>query len=267
MISLTIHGTRGSLPGATPSPIFGNESICAVARGGGTAAILDAGSGALAAGAALLAEGRTDIDLVLSHLHLDHVIGLPFLPQLLRGDGIVRVHVSERYGPDPGAVLSDLLRPPWFPIPLSRLPGRLEGHAFGDGATLRFGRLAIETAPLHHPGGATGFRLCTGGDAVAVLLDHEPGDAQADTAARHLMRGVRAAVMDAAWTPQEAPGRVGWGHGCWLSCIRLAREAGAGAAYLSHHAPARDDVALLDEERRLRAVWNGALLARGGDVV
>ncbi|NDV01238.1 MBL fold metallo-hydrolase [Pseudoroseicyclus tamaricis] len=267
MLNLTIHGARGSLPGARSSAEFGTASICAVARGAGSAVILDAGSGAAAAGAALLEEGHVEIDLILSHLHLDHVISLPFLPQLLRGDGLVRVHLSQRYGPDPAAVLGELLRAPWFPVPLSGLRGRIEGHPIADGATLRVGGLSVETAPLNHPGGATGVRISDGAEAVAVLLDHEPGDDRIDAGVCRLMQGCRVAVMDAAWTPEEAPARAGWGHGCWEACIRLARRTDVAAILLSHHAPSRDDTALLHEEARARQAWSGARMARQDEVI
>src|SRR5436190_10573343 len=78
-ISVRFWGVRGSLPCPGPQTLrYGGNTACVEVRCGGGLLILDGGSGLRPLGDALGAEGRVDADILVSHFHIDHVIGLPF---------------------------------------------------------------------------------------------------------------------------------------------------------------------------------------------
>src|SRR6476660_2971635 len=115
-MKVTLRGTRGSMANAGPDTVrYGGNTSCVEVRGDeGTVLVLDAGTGILGLGDALPYAPR--IDILLTHLHMDHIQGLGFFKPLFRPD--VEVHI---WGP-PSVTLSmrerlaRYLSPPLFPV-------------------------------------------------------------------------------------------------------------------------------------------------------
>ena len=174
-MKVTIWGTRGSLPAPGPETTrYGGNTSCVEVRGrDGSVVVLDAGTGIRRLGATIGPEVRR-VDLLLTHLHLDHIEGLGFFAPLFRRE--LEVHV---WGPasttlDLRARLSRYLSPPIFPVRLRDLPCQLELHDVMSVPRLQIGELEIRAAQVCHPGPTVGFRISEGGASLAYLPDHEP---------------------------------------------------------------------------------------------
>ena len=172
-MKVTLRGTRGSMANAGPNTVrYGGNTSCVEVRGhDGTVVVLDAGTGILALGEALV--GAPRIDVLLTHLHMDHIQGLGFFKPLFCQD--VEVHI---WGPpsvtlDMRERLARYLSPPLFPVRIRDLPCRLELH---DVARDRFsiGAFDIMADLVCHPGPTVGYRITEGGVTFTYLPDHEP---------------------------------------------------------------------------------------------
>ena len=261
-LSVVVRGARGSLPAAGPGMArYGGETSCVEVRAGDRVLLLDAGSGIAGASAALLKEGVRTIDVALTHLHFDHICGMPFIAHLSEQGCTVRVWLSERFGPDIAGAVGAPFSPPNFPVRLADMPGTIEWHGLPERGATELGPFTLRTAALSHPGGATGFRVEAGRAALAYVMDHEPGTD--DAGALALIDGADLALMDATYTPEEIARYRGWGHGDWRACGRLARDAGAKRWALFHHHYGRDDAALEQEGKRAGDEF-GALVAFSG---
>ena len=128
-MKVTLWGTRGSL--ATPGPEtarYGGNTSCVGVRGDdGTVLVLDAGTGIRALGKTIDASVKR-IDILLTHLHMDHIQGLGFFAPLFRDDVDVRI-----WGPVSGKAslrerLMRYLSPPLFPVSLRELPCTITLH-------------------------------------------------------------------------------------------------------------------------------------------
>ncbi|WP_116083441.1 MBL fold metallo-hydrolase [Tropicimonas sp. IMCC34011] len=261
-LTLSIHGARGTAAedGAGVAQ-HGGATSCATLTWGDPDAILvlDAGSGAAAAGPALA--GRRRITVLLSHLHLDHLVGLPLLLSAAPQGAELRVASAAMSPAALEGALRRLMAPPFYPVApetlcpgfaVTGMPGRLL-----DGPTLG-------AAPLSHPGGASGYRVAWEGRSLAYLTDHEPDGGVGDAGLRGLAEGADLALIDATWTPGEAASRRGWGHGDWRTALDLTQ--GAGQVGLWHHAPGRSDDeldAIVEDARQVRP---GTFAAAAGQV-
>jgi phosphoribosyl 1,2-cyclic phosphodiesterase len=80
----TIWGCRGSLatPGAATLEYGGNTSCVQLELDDRTTVVLDAGTGIRELGLRLANRPPASIHLLLTHLHLDHLAGLPFFAPL-----------------------------------------------------------------------------------------------------------------------------------------------------------------------------------------
>jgi phosphoribosyl 1,2-cyclic phosphodiesterase len=263
-------GTRGSIacPGVDTA-IYGGNTACVEIRCGERLVILDAGSGLRTLGRSL-SERRAplDFDLLLSHCHIDHLIGLPFFQPAFDPANEIRLWAGH-LSPDDHLerMLSQLMVPPLLPITPNMFKARLSYHDFLAGDPIDLGHgIAVATAPLNHPGGATGYRIGFGGATVAYVTDHEHGT-EPDPGLFALTKNADLVIYDATFTPAEYRERIGWGHSTWEAGIALTKKGGAKRLALFHHEPTRIDTALAALEAEAAAALPGTFAAREGQTI
>jgi phosphoribosyl 1,2-cyclic phosphodiesterase len=248
-MQVTIWGARGSIPTPGPETVNygGNTSCIEVALENGAVFVLDAGTGIRQLGNDLQERGTERIQLLLTHLHLDHLEGLRFFAPLF--DERVTIDV---WGPrSPIESLRARIRrsfsPPLFPIDLREIPAQLTFHDVPkepwsvEGATLT-------SALVMHPGPTVGYRIEADGVTVAYMPDHEPaltGDF-AERSRDWIPGGSIASdadllLHDAQYFRDEYAERVGWGHSSVEDAVAYARAVGARRLVLFHHDPRHAD--------------------------
>jgi phosphoribosyl 1,2-cyclic phosphodiesterase len=269
-VRVTFWGTRGSIatPGADTER-YGGDTSCVSIDGGEPdhVLVLDAGSGIRRLGLALDPRVKR-IDLLLSHLHLDHIVGLGFFAPLFRPDLAITI-----WGPRSTTSLLDrlgrYLSPPLFPVRLRDLQSTYELRDVPRGA-FAAGPLTITAEAVIHPDPAVGYRISDGARCVAYLPDHEPAlgpDFPSDpawTSGAAIADGSDILIHDAQYTAEEYRDRVGWGHSSVDDAVAFADLVGARRLALFHHDPSRSDEqvdALLDHARLARRV--GDVVAAG----
>jgi ribonuclease BN (tRNA processing enzyme) len=284
-LTLRCWGVRGTAPApGAHTARYGGHTMCVeAATADGTTLFLDAGSGLAPA---LRSRDRHAVEaprVVLTHLHLDHLLGIPALlaPGVGTADGpatIVSAHAPADAARD---AIRALLAPPYYPdigaeADGLRVVGMLDDTAADAGAGL-----TVERLPARHPGGAAILRLADrGGPLLAFApdneLDYAGGDAEVaewrDGLAATL-RGIPVLLHDAMWDEDELPARRGWGHSSALEATRFAMACDAGLLLLVHHHPERSDDAIETLTARCRehvrqaggavrvlAAWDGLAL-------
>jgi len=257
-VRVHLCGVRGSTP--APGRDFlrygGHTSCVAIAHddGGAPRLILDAGTGLRPASALLHGEAFAGT-ILLTHLHWDHVHGLPFFTAGDRPDARVRLLLPEQDSSGAGsaeAVLARGMSPPHFPI----TPGELRGQwSFGFLAPgeAKAESFTVEAAEIPHKGGRTfGYRISDGRSVLAYLPDHCPtelgpgpeGWGEYHPAALALAAGADALIHDAFLFPSEVAAQARLGHAAADYAVGLGHRAGARRVVLAHHKPDRTDQAL-----------------------
>ena len=248
-------GVRGSTP--APGPDFvrygGHTSCVAIAHDEAPPTlILDAGTGVRRV-TALLAGRPFTGTILLTHLHWDHVQGLPFFHAGDRDNARVTLLLPDQQdGSSAEKVLARGMSPPHFPIQ----PGELRGSwTFG---TISPGQLeadgfAVEAREIPHKGGRTlGYRVSDGRSSLAYVTDHCPtalgpgpdGWGEYHAGAVELAAGADVLVHDAQLLAEELAAQAAFGHAAADYAVSLARRAAARHAVLFHHQPDRTDHAL-----------------------
>jgi len=255
-MKVRIWGCRGSLstPGAETVRYGGNTSCIEVHTSRGALVVLDAGTGVRPLGEALAAEPPAELDLLLTHLHLDHIEGLGFFAPLFNPECTVRI-----WGPRPvGGPLAELvatyLSPPFFPVPFERFPASISFTEISED-TWQIDDLRVATVPVCHPGSTVGYRLSQNGNSLAYIPDNEPA----------LDRGSGLAVAgdadvlfhDAQFTDAEYADRVGWGHSALSDFVTYLAEAAPARAVMFHHDPAHSDAQLEGMLAEVQAAADG----------
>jgi len=261
-VRLTFYGVRGSCPCSGPSyATFGGATSCVLLETGtGAPIIFDAGTGMRALGADLqprLHERGIPLHarVLLTHLHYDHLLGLPFFSPLEDPGAVVEI-----YGPRQGETsLADLINgavtPPFFPVQMTEFAGdvRLVEMADEDFAAED---ATVTSRWVPHTDPTLGYRVESGGVSVAYVPDHQaPLDRLTiSDGVRDLCQGVDVLIHDAQYDDEEFARRSDWGHSTVAYAVRVALEAGVRKLVLFHHDPAHDDERILDLEAAARQI-------------
>ncbi len=227
----------------------GDTSVVEVEAADGTRLILDGGS-ALMRVTPGLGSFCERIDLLLTHLHMDHIQGLGFFYPLRDPD--IETHI---WGPISTTMklrdrLARYLSPPLFPVRLRDLRS-MHYHDVGPGSSFGIGPFTVSADLICHPGPTLGYRIEEDGTSLAYLPDHEPALGHPEfpaapqwTSGFDVIRGVDLLIHDAQYTEEEYVGRVGWGHSTLRQAVDLAVQAEVATLVTFHHDPEHSDKAL-----------------------
>lgn len=264
---VSLRGVRGSLPLATPGGSrYGGNTSCILVRHGARVAILDAGSGIVGLGKELVAEGIRSIDLLLSHAHYDHVIGLPFFLPLYRcGIEVTLWYAGSPQAPDGAALIDQLIRAPFLPMRPADLRCDLRFAALPMAGNVPLGDgTEVATCPVNHPGGAVAMRVSRGARHLVYAPDFEHDDGRMDALLVDHMQGADLALLDCTYLPEDYRHHRGYGHSHWQTCAALARRAGVGRMGMFHHDFSRSDNAIEAAEHAAQRVDPTIFAAKEG---
>ena len=248
-MKVRVWGVRGSQASPGPETVRygGNTSCIEVETSPRQAVVLDAGTGLRRLGDALGPDVER-VDILLTHLHLDHIQGLGFFRHLYR-DGM-ELHI---WGPssatlDLRARLTRYMSPPLFPVRLRDLTAGLSLHD-APREPFELAGLTVQAMEVTHPGPTLGYRLTDwAGRTLTYLPDHEPAlgvagfpRAGAWTSGHDLAAGTDLLVHDSQYTDAEYVDRVGWGHSALSHAMAFAELCGAGRLMPFHFDPSHDD--------------------------
>jgi phosphoribosyl 1,2-cyclic phosphodiesterase len=280
-VKVTIWGSRGSIPAPGPETMRygGNTSCVQVTLSDGTLLVLDAGTGIRALGLTLArAPQQGPVNILLTHLHLDHIQGLMFFVPLFSPGCHVRIGGPPSLNGPLLKRLSRYISAPLAPVEIRELPSEAEFEEVPIGSSWSVGPARVEAAFVNHRGPTVAYRVTDGDATVAYIPDHEPALGQRiDTSDAEWISGFGIArdaallIHDCQYTDGEYGDHLGWGHCAVGDAITFAKRSGARRLALFHHDPLHDDDALDtvgDEARALAGDhFEDVSLAREGELL
>lgn len=264
--SIRFWGVRGSTPTPGADTLrYGGETTSLEIRIGDRLLLIDCGSGARRLGKEIARGSQRSFDLFFTHTHLDHICGLPFFQPAY--DERFDVRCWAGHFPKPHClqeVICRVMSPPIFPVAADTLRA-VSFNEFSAGERLPVeGDFTVDTVQLNHPGGACGYKITCEGRSLAVITDHEHGNADIDAAVAAFVQDVDVMVYDSMFSDEELPRFVGWGHSTWQEALRLSERANVRRPVLFHHDPCRTDDAMDAIAEQARQRHPDAMAARQG---
>ena len=253
-MNIIIWGCRGSITTPGPETIrYGGESTCVeVITDEGQLIIIDAGSGIRKLGQKIIKEKKvTEITLLLTHSHWDHMAGFPFFRPAYSPDFSVAIcggHAAQN------SVLNYLkhqMDPPYFPVDFSVLRAKFStgcccGKKFCEKNLTGIDRsIQCDSIPLNHPNGGYGFKFTRKDRTFVFLTDneiryhHEGGLPRAEYV--NFCKDSSLLLHDAQYLETEYDKTRSWGHSTYQDAVDLAIDAGVKRLGIFHHDPDRTD--------------------------
>lgn len=245
LLNVTFFGVRGSTPcpSAANARYGGNTSCVALESPGAEPVILDLGTGLRYWGENQPLDGSFAAHALVTHLHFDHVQGLPFLTPADRSGARFDIYAPVQDGQSLGDAFHSFICPPYFPIRWQDLRGEYRFHDVSD-TDIVVGDAKVMVRSVPHVGRTNGYRVELGGASVAYISDHQmPMDRsyEAPASVVELADGVDLLIHDAQYTAEEFAEKAHWGHCTVDFAVHVARVAGAKRLALFHHDPTHSD--------------------------
>lgn len=256
-MTVKFWGVRGSIPspGSYTGRYGGNTSCVSVHLDNGKTLVLDAGTGIRDLGKTLMSE-KTDIFVIVTHVHWDHIQGFPFFIPLFQKDRLIHVFPYQQ-GKTVFNSLFEQMDGAHFPLSMDQLPSNyrivnedisqfMQAHGFN-----------ISRINNNHPGGAYGYRIENEGRSLVYITDNElyppyEKNNDFDSFAR-FCKGADVLIHDAQYTEEDMPLKHGWGHSLVSQACELAAAAGVKHLVLYHHDPDRSDQQLDAMQEKARS--------------
>jgi phosphoribosyl 1,2-cyclic phosphodiesterase len=251
-MKIKLWGVRGSIATTGPeTEIYGGNTSCVTITHDDSILVLDGGTGIRQLSGSYYPVSKR-IDVLLTHLHLDHIQGLGFFSPLF--DPSKEIHI---WGPASSSQtlfsrLSRYLSPPLFPVLLRDLPCKLHLHEIGN-SRFETGLFQIQSNYIIHPGPTVGYRITGQHGVFTFIPDHEPALGNNGIikeskwiSGYDLAEGTDILLHDAQYTPDEYIHRRGWGHSTINDACLFGSLAAVKRILLGHHDPSHTD-AFLDD--------------------
>ena len=266
-LTVKFWGVRGSIACPSPNHIkYGGNTSCIEVTASGHRLILDAGTGIRGLGQEYMKNDVSNIHILLTHTHWDHINGFPFFVPAYdprRSLHIMAGHLRGKEGIQ--NVLAAQMDNPMFPVPLSAMQAQMRFEDFQAGMSFNvYEDVHVRTCALNHPNGATGYRIEHKGSSVCYITDTEHVPGKMDENILGLIEGADMVIYDSTYTEEEFPSKIGWGHSTWNEGVKLCREVGAKSMAIFHHDPEHEDDFMDKLGEEAKAEWDQTFVAREG---
>jgi phosphoribosyl 1,2-cyclic phosphodiesterase len=256
-MKVSLKGVRGSHPTTgTETSYFGGNTPCVTVVQDGWLLVLDGGSGLQKVDISDKSIRR--VDILLTHLHFDHIQGLGFFSPLFNPSMDVHIWAPASAHGSLHSRLSRYLSPPLFPVLIRELPCKLTLHDVSN-SSFEIGPFSIESRYVIHPGPTVGYRIKERNAVLAYVPDHEPAlgpdgilPEKKWISGYDIVTEADLLLHDAQYTREEYKTRIGWGHSCFEDALKLASITGVKELLLFHHDPSHNDARLHEIYAELR---------------
>jgi phosphoribosyl 1,2-cyclic phosphodiesterase len=263
-------GVRGSTPCPGPDVAkYGGNTSCLEVFCGDQRIIFDAGTGLRYLGNQLVKEGPCDIDIFLTHTHLDHVCGMPFFKPFYSTENKFRIHSGHSsFGSCTKDALKNMMVAPLLPMDVEVFNADIDFTDFPCGKQIELPNgVLLKTVSLNHPNGATGYRIEFNGKSICYITDTEHSLDHMDKSLCEFITDADVFIYDSTYTDEEYPRFASFGHSTWQEGTRLANAANVKTFVAFHHDPDHDDAFMDQVAVDLEEARPGSVVAQEGMVL
>ena len=266
-IKVKFWGVRGSFPIPKSEDAFGGNTSCVEIRtSSNELVVLDMGTGLKNLGNSLIKSITpiTDINIVLSHFHYDHILGfLMFIP-LFDEKYTINIYAPGESDNQIESIFKSFLNPNFWPVDRAMLSANINFKHYSSESFNISDNIKTIISPHGHPGGANSIRVEIDRFSVCYITDCEHPQAHLNQNVVDVCRNADILIHDAQYTPEQMPNHKGWGHSSWKNCVEVAKNAKVKQLVLFHHNPEHGNAILEAKEQDAQNEFHNTVAAKEG---
>jgi len=297
-IKIVFWGVRGSKPSPNKQTVlYGGNTSCVEVRIDNRTVIFDGGTGLAELGHCLIdnltalnadlnanskansntnsnASLKIEADIFLSHIHWDHIQGIPFFTPMYQGANHFNLYGESKNGSSLQKLIEAQMQPPHFPITMDSMSATRQYHEITTDQTLNLGDgIYISTFAVNHPNGCLAYRLQYRSSSVVYCTDTEPMTGFQAEQFLKFINNADVLIYDSHYTDDEYYGflddspKQGWGHSTWNEAVRISSVANIRQLVLFHHKENRTDSELQLIEEQAKQHFTNTVAAREGMLI
>jgi phosphoribosyl 1,2-cyclic phosphodiesterase len=261
-----LWGTRGTLSSGNVNMIkYGCNTPCVSIECDGSVFVFDTGSGIVPfSGYYNEYLKNMDINIFISHYHIDHISGLPFFAPFYDKEVNILMHGRTIEEKSCKQILNTIFSPPYFPINLisENMKDRIKFNELIGGNKYTFNSaVTVETLNVNHPGISTAFKLNYKGKSICYLSDYEY-DGDENNKVSQFIKGTDIVIIDSNYTQEDY--KTGWGHSSWQNAVEFCEKQNIKQVVLFHHNYLKNDEELDKLQQQVEAISSNIYLAKDG---
>jgi len=246
-MEITFWGTRGGVPVSGPDFLeHGGRTTCLEIAFSEAhprrpdRIVIDCGTGAVRFGQQRSAEETSELLMLQTHMHWDHLQGFPFFKPFYNPETSVQFWGVDRAGKTLAEVYDGQMAQPTFPVGMEVLAADLNFESLSESGERLLGDVVLRWEEQCHPLGSTAYRIEQDGQVFVFSGDVEVRQG-GRASLEGLADGADVLVMDAQYFPDEYDQYEGFGHSTCLDAVDIAENCGVDRLFLTHHDPSHDD--------------------------
>ena len=251
IFSVTVLGARGSIPvSGKEYNLYGGDTSCYMVELGKQVIFLDAGTGIVNAPDL---KDKENIYIILSHPHLDHIIGLPFFPELSKKDKTITLYGKKLKEKSIEHQIEKAFSKPYWPLTIAEYPSNIIYKDLDIPLELQDEKekILIDAAEVNHPGGCLSFKITYMGKKLIYMTDCEL-NSKPDSKLIDFAKDSDLILFDAQYTEEEYESKKGFGHSTLKMAEEFKEATNSKKMILIHHDPKHNDSYLEKMEESLK---------------
>lgn len=267
-MKISIWGTRGSMTALYHNRMkYGANTSCVSAEWENGIVLFDCGSGVRSFGMELMKRSqiaKKEIHIFISHLHLDHIMGLPFFPLIFMKDWTIHFYGSSDENTTFQKALTSIMSPPYWPVALESAGAKMHWHQVHSGDVVELAdHTVVRVLHANHPNSTVIYRLEKENKHLVYGLDYElTEDCQQEYKA--FVKDCSLLFFDGMYTADELPKFRGFGHSSWEQGIQILEACNIDQLCITHHDWGRTDSDLEALEQKAKELNPKCFFAKEG---
>lgn len=271
-LHIDFWGVRGSCAQSGPEYMQGGHTPCVSIKNKEEIILFDAGTGIVNFSEWFENnEKPKSLNILLSHLHFDHILGIPFFAPLWHGkyefDFNIYSTIAKEYG-GLSTSLNRIIKAPYFPISLTQALHPVKFHDIDDFKIYKTLHGSFKSHVLNHPGGSSGYSYTSNcGRKIVYLSDSGELKGSLYDSIVEFSKNADLLICDTCFTNDEAKKNPSWGHGTVNYACKIANDSNSFKLALFHHGLYHCDEKIKTLEYNAKKLFPNSFSAKQGQTI
>ena len=230
--------------------------------------IMDMGTGIKNLGESIVSNPNSpsEINIILSHYHWDHIIGFPIFAPLFSDKYKINIY-GKKDDIELKEIIKHMLNPIFWPVSFDDFKAELNFYTIDNNEIKISNSMNIKSQIHHHPHDALSYKIISQNKIISYITDCEYLSDEPNEKLIQFANNSDLLIHDAHFTVEDLPNHKGWGHSSWKQAVTMAQKSNSKQLALYHNSPNYNDAQIESIESDSKKAFKQTIAAKQGLVI